>query len=40
MNKIRDFIMLIIAIIAIAYSIEIISIRRELMLALLDWIRR
>lgn len=40
MNKIRDFIMLIIAIIAIAYSIELISIRRELMLGLLDWLRR
>lgn len=40
MNKIKDFIMLIIAIIAIAYSIELISIRRELMLTLLDWIRR
>jgi hypothetical protein len=40
MNKIKDFIMLIIATIAIAYSIELISIRRELMLALLEWLRR
>ncbi|WP_443863382.1 hypothetical protein [Fusobacterium ulcerans] len=39
MNKIKDFVMLIIAIIAIAYSIELISIRRELMLALLEWLR-
>ncbi len=39
MNKIKDFLLLVIAVIAIAYSIELISIRRELMLALLEWLR-
>ena len=40
MNRIKDFLLLVIAIMGIAYSIELIYIRRELMLALLDWIRR
>lgn len=40
MNKIRDLILLIIAIISIGYSIELICIKRELMLALLEWLRR
>lgn len=40
MNKIINFILMVIAIISIGYSIELIYIRRELMLALLEWLRR
>ena len=39
MNKIKDFLLLVIAIIGIAYSIKLMLIRRELMLALLEWLR-
>jgi hypothetical protein len=39
MNKIINFILMVIAIISIGYSIELISIRKELMLALLEWLR-
>lgn len=39
MKKIKDFLFLVIAVIAIAYSIELIYIRRELMLAFLEWLR-
>lgn len=39
MNKIKDFLFLLIAIVGLAYSIELILIRTELMLALLEWLR-
>jgi hypothetical protein len=39
MNKIINFILMVIAIISIGYSMELIYIRRELMLALLEWLR-